>query len=162
MRGRPPKAFSQDPDRYLMALAVAYWALGASKRGGCEIAVATVEGWPTGRNRKRDKGGHGLNLLDWQYDLKTKWCATASIAGRAGGLRQKIKKALKDSAAAAWLQEMAELFLLALRQGASRDRTAVEVEIKRRAKQLGESDFARQRLLPLHTLTVRRIYSPQI
>ena len=118
-----------------MALTLAYWALGASKRGGCEIAVATVEGWPSGRNRKRDKGGHKLNLLDWDYDLKTKWCAAASIAGRARGLRQKIKKAIEDSVAAAWLQEMAELFLLALRQGAIRDRTAIEVEIKRQAEQ---------------------------
>jgi hypothetical protein len=140
-----------------MALAVAYWALGASKRGGCEIAVASVEGWPNGRNRKRDKGGHGLNLLDWEYDLKTKWCATASIAGRARGLRQKIKKALKNSAAAAWLQEMGDLFLLALRQGAMRDRTAVEVEIKRRAKELGEIDFAREHLLPLHSLTAQKM-----
>ena len=112
------------------------------------------------------QGRAGLNLLDWDYDLKTKWCAAASIAGRARGLRQKIKKAIKDSVAAAWLQEMAELFLLALRQGAIRDRTAIEVEIKRRAKQLGEIDFARERLLPLHSLTAQKmrrvIYSPQI
>jgi hypothetical protein len=163
MRGRPPKEFSRAPDRHLMALAVAYWALGASKRGGCEIAVATVEGWPVGRNRQRDKGGHGLNLLDWDYDLKTKWCGAATIAGRARGLRQKIEKALKDSGAAAWLQEMGELFLLALRQGAMRDRT-VEDEIKRRAKALGETEFARERLLPLHALTRQRrmIYSPQM
>jgi hypothetical protein len=156
MRGRPLKAFAHDPDRHLMALAISYWALGASRRGGCEIAVATVEGWPIGRNRKRDKGGHGVNLLDLEYELKRPWCATASIAGRARGLRQKIKKALKDADAAAWLQEMSELFLLALHHGAVRDHAAGEVEIMRRATALGEAEFARERLLVMHALAGRK------
>jgi hypothetical protein len=155
MRGRPPKTFTHDADRYVMALAVAFWALGASRRGCCEIAVAATEGWPIGPNpKKRDKGGHGLNLLDLVYDLKTPWFLTASIAGRAGGLRRKIKKALKDPEAAAWLQEMGELFLIALRHGA--ERGAGADEIMRRATTLGEADFARERLLPLHTLTLTR------
>jgi hypothetical protein len=124
MRGRPPKALSDDADRHVMACAVAFWALGASKRGGCEIAIASMEAWSIGPRRKRGAGGHGLNLLDLEYELKKPWCATASIAGRARGLRQKIKKALKNPAAAAWLQEMSELFLLALHHGAVRDHAA--------------------------------------
>jgi hypothetical protein len=153
LRGRPPKAFALDPDRHLMACAVAYWALGSSRRGGCEIAVASMEGWPIGPRRKRGAGGHGLNLLNLEFELRTPWCATASIAGRARGLRQKIKKALKDPSAAAWLQEMGQLFLLALGHGTVRDPAAAAVEIMRRAKELGETDFARDRLLPLRTLT---------
>jgi hypothetical protein len=154
MRGRRPKTFTQDSDRYVMALAVAYWALGSSQRGGCEIAVASVEGWPVGPRGGRDKGGHGLNLLDLQYELRAPWCGTASITGRARGLRRKIKKALRDPAAAAWLKEMGDLFLLALHHG--RDRGAGEVEIMQRAQALGEAEFARERLLPLHTLTLTR------
>jgi hypothetical protein len=154
MRGRPPKAFAHDPDRHLMACAIAYWALGASQRGGCEIAIATMEGWPIGPRRKRGSGGHGLSLLDLEYELKTLWCGTASIEGRGRGLRRKIKKALRDPAAAAWLKEMGDLFLLALHHG--RDRGAGEVEIMQRAQALGEAEFARERLLPLHTLTLTR------
>ena len=123
--GATTKAFSHDPDRYVMALAIAYWALGASRRGGCEIAVASIEGWPIGPRRERDNGGHGLSLLDLEYELQTAWCGTASIEGRARGLRAKIKKALRDDpGAAAWLREMGDLFLLALNHG--RDRGAGE------------------------------------
>jgi hypothetical protein len=155
MRGRPPKKFSHDPDRYVMALACAYWALGASRRGGCEIAVASMEGWPIGPRSKRGAGGHGLSLLDLEYELQTEWCGTASIEGRARGLRAKIKKALRDDpGAAAWLREMGDLFLLALNHG--RDRGAGEAEIMRRAQALGETEFARERLLPLRTLTLTR------
>jgi hypothetical protein len=154
MRGRPPKAFAHDPDRYVMACAVAYWALGSSRRGGCEIAVASMEGWPVGPRRKRGAGRHGLSLLDLEYELQTEWCGTASIEGRARGLRAKIKKALRDPGAAAWLQEMGELFLIALRHGAERGAGADQIML--RAQALGEADFARERLLPLHTLTLTR------
>ena len=93
MRGRPPKAFAHDPDRHVMACAIAFWALGASRRGGCEIAIACIEGLPIGPRRKRGAGGHGLSMLDLEYELQTEWCGTASIEGRARGLRRKIKKA---------------------------------------------------------------------
>ncbi len=149
-RGRPPKIFAEDPERHLMAIAVAFWSLGASKRGGCEIAVASVEGWPVGQNTARDKGGHGLNLLEWRFELKLPHSFTATIVGRARDLRKKIKKSLRDPAAAAWLQEMAKIHLLAWGQlGAPQQHLALEAEIMRRAEALGEADYGRARLLTM-------------
>jgi hypothetical protein len=145
-RGRPPRRFLDDPDRYLMALALAYWALGASQRGACEIAVATVEGKPVVRNRKRGKGGHGLNLLEWEFSLRPG--AARTIEGRARGLRRKIKQACEDDAAADWLQRMGEMHLLALRWRERRlaaDQAAAE--IMRQAEALGEASHARRLLL---------------
>jgi hypothetical protein len=157
-RGRPPKRLADDPDRHIMAIAVAYWALGASRRGGCEIAIASVDGWPVGRNSRRGKGGHGLNLIDWQYVLKEPWCRSATIQGRARGLRQKLKKALKDPTAATWLQEMAELHLLALghQRGRARDQAEVEAEIMRRAEALGETAYAGEKLRAMAELSSRK------
>ena len=59
---RPPIKFLQDPDRYLLAVAAAFPDLGTSRRGAVEIAVAAIEGYAVGPNR-RPGWGRGLNLL---------------------------------------------------------------------------------------------------
>lgn len=150
--GRPKIEFLQDPDRHLMAMALAYKALGMSLRGGCEAAVATTEGLPVELNLNRGRGGHGMNLIDWKYELKRRPGAAATIEGRARGLRQKLKTQLKNAEAVRWLFPMSNMVLLALQRAALTDVTAVEQEIMRLAQLLGEIKYARDKLLPLARL----------
>jgi hypothetical protein len=144
-KGRPRIEFFRDPDRHELALALAYQAMGASLRGGCEIAVAAIEGLPVADNLDRRYGGHGLGLLDWRYELKVRPRAAASIEGRARGLRQKLKAYLKDAAAARWLYGASNLWLAALQPTAG----TTEAALLQMGELLGEADFVRERLLPI-------------
>jgi hypothetical protein len=153
--GRPRKAFLRDPDRFLMALALAYRALGMSLRGGCEAAVATMEGWPVGINRNRGRHGRGMNLLDWRYELKRRPGAAATIDGRARGLRQKIKNCRGDAAAVRWLGLMHLAFLAAWQV------KNMESEILQLAQAAGETEYATDKILKIRKLATDN-FSPQI
>jgi hypothetical protein len=144
-KGRPRVELFGDLDRHELALALAYQAMGASLRGGCEIAVASSEGLPVAGNPDRRYGGHGLGLLDQRYELKLRRGAAASIEGRARGLRQKLKKALRDPTSAAWLYGVSNLWLLALQPSAG----TTEPALLQMGDLLGEAAFVRERLLPL-------------
>lgn len=146
--GRPPKKFLQDRDRYPMALALAYQALGMSLRGACEAAVGSTEGLITGRNFNRGRGGHGMNLIDWKYDLRHKPGAAATIDGRARGVRQKLKKANRDPNVLRWLNLMRDAFLTAL-QTAAPDLVAADAEIMRLAGEAGESAYATDKIMKI-------------
>jgi hypothetical protein len=146
-RGRRKLEFRADPDRHLLALAFAYRWLGMSLRGGCEAAVATTEGLPVGPNLKRGRGGHGLNLLDWRFELKCRPGAAVTIEGRARGLRQKIKKWQRDPEAMRWLATMQRAVLLALQTWVP-DPTAADAEITRLTREAGEAGYG-QKLLQL-------------
>lgn len=144
-RGRPQLEFARDRDRHLAALALAYQVLGMSLRGGCEAAVATIEGLPAGPNLNSGRGGHGLNLLDWRYELKRRPGAAATIEGRARGLRQKIKKWQHDPAASQWLLSMRRACLMAL-QTAPPNPAAADREITELTGAAGENEFGEQLL----------------
>jgi hypothetical protein len=107
---------------------------------------------PIGPNRNRGRGGHGLKLLDWQFELKRRPGAAATIDGRARGLRQKLNKYLKDEAATRWLYEMANVFLLAMQRAAEPDPEAAEQKILQMAADIGEIDYVRE-ILPILRLT---------
>lgn len=160
-RGRPKLKFFGDRDRHLMALALAYRALGMSMRGGCEAAVASTEGLPVGLNLNRGHGGHGLNLLDWRYDLKRRPGAAATIQGRARGLRQKLKGYLRNEPAARWLYQMSKVFLFAMQPAAEPDPAAAERVLLAMADLVGEAGYVRERLVPLMRMTRARPERPQ-
>jgi hypothetical protein len=156
--GRPKLEFRHDRDRHLLALALAYRTLGMSRRGGCEAAVATVEGLPVGPNLNRRRGGHGLNMLDWQFELKRRPGAAATIEGRARGLRQKIRKWQRDPEAVRWLAVMQRAWLVALQTLVPPG--AADAEIKKLTKQIGETAFA-ERLLAVAGLVRLRSEAAQ-
>jgi hypothetical protein len=127
---------------------LAYRALGMSLRGGCEAAIATTEGIPIGPNFNPGRGGHGMNLLDWRYELRHRPGAAATISGRARGLRQKIKKLRNDAVAARWLGLMRLAFLTAW-QTAPLDYKTADAEIMRLAAEAGETEYAADKLMTL-------------
>ncbi len=137
--GRPKLKFLSDPDRHLMALALAYKALGMSLRGGCEAAVATVEGLPVAPNTNRGHGGRGLIMLNWQVEPKRRPGAAATIEGRARGLRKKLKKMQRDPEASRWLLLMGFAYLVAMEPAAPGDPAA---EIIRLTSMAGEPEAA--------------------
>jgi hypothetical protein len=140
-RGRPKLEFRRDRDRHLMALALAYRALGMSLRGGCEAAIATTEGWLVGPNPSRGHGGHGMSMLDWRYEHIP---GTATIEGRARFLRKKLRKLQRDPEASGWLDIMCRAFVVALEAARSFDPGAVEIELVRLTKLAGEPAMAEQ------------------
>jgi hypothetical protein len=138
-RGRPRLEFRRDPDRHLMALALAYKALGMSLRGGCEAAIATTEGLPVGPNPNHGHGGHGMSMLNWRYEHHP---GAARIEGRARFLRKKLRKLQRDPEASEWLDIMRRAFVVALEAARSFDPGAVEVELVRLTKLAGEPAMA--------------------
>lgn len=130
-----------------------------SLRGGCEAAVATVEGLPIARNLKRGHGGHELNLLDWVFELKRRPGAAATIEGRARGIRQKLRKWRRDPAATQWLATMRHAFLVALQTWVA-DPAAADAEIASLADFAGETAYA-EKLFELAQI-VRRDAERQI
>jgi hypothetical protein len=151
-RGRPKKKFRDDPDRFVLAVATAFAAMGTSRRGALEIAVACVQGRPVGPNLKPG-WGRGINLLDAKYQLRRPATA-ATIAGRAEGLRQKIKMVLHDPDAVRWLAAMSAAVQIALEVPPSVAPQAERLVLEL-TREVGELRFAIYRLLPL--LQKRRI-----
>jgi hypothetical protein len=86
-RGRPRIEFLQDPDRYLLAVAAAFPDLGTSRKGAIEIAVAAIEGYVVGPNRKPG-WGRGLGMLYDEYAMRPGGRA-ATIGNRERELRRK-------------------------------------------------------------------------
>ena len=146
-RGRPPIPFQQDRDRYLLAVAAAFPDLGTSRKGAVEIAVAAVEGWVIGRNRK--PRGRGLNMLADLYALRSPSRA-ASIDNRQRELRRKLKRCVTEPIAGRWLAAISQALLLALGHTVLRDRSKNIGElIVELAASVGEEAFAQTVLLEL-------------
>ncbi len=156
-RGRPKQTLVGDPDRYLMALALSFKALGMSMRGGCEAAIATTEGLPVGDNPRHHgrawHGGRGLGLLDWRYRMKPRPGAAATIEGRARGIRRKLKVALREAGTARWLYQMSNLWLFAMQRATEPDPGKAEAALLSMARLIGEEAFACEHLLELLRLT---------
>jgi hypothetical protein len=156
-RRRPRLEFARDRDRHLLALALAFQALGMSRRGGCEAAVACTEGLPVADNLDRRYGGHGLRMLDWVFKMKSRPGAAATIEGRARGLRQKLKTYLKDAATARWLYQMSNVWLFAIQRAAEPDAARAERQLLVMAELIGETDFVRDKpLLLLRLIRTKR------
>ena len=151
--GRPKLELHRDADRYVLALALSYRALGMSMRGGCEAAVASTEGLPVADNLNRGHGGHGLAMLDWVFEMKRRPGAATTIAGRARGLRQKLKAYLKDDNTARWLYAMSNIWLLAVQPAAEPDLARAERMLRDMAQLIGEADFVGDKPLVLLRLT---------
>jgi hypothetical protein len=149
-RGRPRLGFLQDPDRFLLAIAIAFPDLGTSRKGAIEITIAAIEGYAIGPNLKPG-WGRGLNLLYDQYAMRPVPGRAASIGNRERELRRKLKRALKDPAAVRWLAAMSEATLLALRVVVPAHGTAGEL-IMELADTVGERTFAHDVLLELWRL----------
>jgi hypothetical protein len=152
-RGAPAKAFRSDPDRYLLAVATAFGGMGTSRRGALEIAVAAVQGLPVGPNLKPG-WGRGINLLDAEYELRRP-ASAATIAGRAEGLRQKIKKALDDPDAVKWLAAMSTAWLIALEWPPHPAAQRLMLDL---AGAVGEGQFAAKVLIRLLLLPKKHIF----
>jgi hypothetical protein len=149
-RGRPHLSFLQDPDRFLLAIATAFPDLGTSRKGAIEITVAAIEGCVVGPNLKPG-WGRGLNLLYDQYAMRPAPGRAASIGNRERELRRKLKRVLKDPAAARWLAAMSQATLLALRVVVPARGTAGEL-IMELADAVGDQTFATDVLLKLWRL----------
>lgn len=149
-RGRPRGAFLQDPDRYLLAVATVFRELGTSCSGAIEIAVAAIEGHVVGDNLKPG-WGHGLNLLYAEFAMRPRRGAASTIDSRARELRRKMKRAVKDPAAARWLAAMSEAVLLALWAHAPSQASGMTAgaAILELGAIVGKSEFAHEVLLAL-------------
>jgi hypothetical protein len=147
-RGRPRIEFLRDPDRYLLAIAAGFPDLGTSRRGAVELAVAAVEGYAIGPNR-RPGWGRGLNLLYDEYAMRPAAGAAATIPNRSRELRRKMKRAAADPMAARWLTAMSEGLLLALGVHVPADRQNAGDLILELAAMVGDVPFATAVLLEI-------------
>ena len=145
----------QDPDRYLLAVAAAFPDLGTSRKGAIEIAIAAIEGYVVGPNRKPG-WGRGLGMLYDEYAMRPGRRA-ATIGNRERELRRKMKRAANDPVAARWLATMSMGVLLALWHVAPRGGNVGEL-IRELAARVGEQAFAENVLIKLWKLEgLRRI-----
>jgi hypothetical protein len=145
-RGRPRIEFLQDPDRYLLAVAAIFPDLGTSRKGAVEIAVAAIEGYAVGPNR-RPGWGRGLNLLYEEYRMRPGRAAT--IDNRQRELRRKMKRVAADPVAARWLAAMSQGLLLALWAHVPGDHKNVGDLITELAASVGDEAFATEILLEI-------------
>jgi hypothetical protein len=158
-RGRPRKPLAEDPDRRILALALVFREWGVTRKGAVQIAVALIEGRPVAlnpkaHNRRRQlikalvsgnpatRGGRGLDLLDWKFELRARPGAAATIEGRARTLSQKMRKAIEDQDAGRLLAALSLAWEAALDRGSAD-------QILEFADRAGEREFALAVLIPL-------------
>jgi hypothetical protein len=131
-RGRPPKNFLLDPDRFAIALAFALRTLGSSENDACRAVAAVAFGervaaCDVGPRRKQGRGAirAGSRVT---YSLAFRSGGPAgTLTGRATTLRQKGTRAWQDPKTAAWLMEMQSAFALALMAASSAERCAARI-----------------------------------
>jgi hypothetical protein len=150
-RGAPRKQFVHDPERYAIARADAFMALGVSENDAFMTVAAQLLGAVVAEQRvgPRRKRGRGLIAGGMQITYERRAVgggSAASFAGKATTLRLKAKAAERDPQAVAWRKAMGRAQVLALTGNDHERCAAIIAEL---AAVAGEQAFARDVLLPL-------------
>jgi hypothetical protein len=130
-RGRPQLDFLQDPDRFAIALALAFRTLGISENDAFRSVAALAFGFQydakeVGPRRKPGRGAIPGGLMVTYVRATYQLAATTTLLGKATTLRQKGARVLRDPSAMAWLLQMQFSFALAL-EAASPERCATRI-----------------------------------
>jgi hypothetical protein len=150
-RGAPKKTFVHDPDRYAIARADAFMALGASSNDAFATVAVQMLGEPVAEQdvAPRRKRGRGLIAGGVQITYERRAIGGGSAAtfdGKASSLRRKAKLAETDPQAVAWRKAMGRAYILAL---TGKDHARCAAIIAELAAVAGEQAYARDVLLPL-------------
>jgi hypothetical protein len=128
-RGRPHKDFIKDPDRFAIALACAFKAVGTSENDAYRAVAALAFGtWLSAEDvDSRHKPGRGAmpsgSRVTYERAAR-KGGASGSLQGRATSLRQKASRLGRDPRDMAWLLQMQSALALAVQAATSVERCA--------------------------------------
>jgi hypothetical protein len=132
-RGRPKSNFLRDPDRFAIALALAFRSLGASENDAFRAVAALAFGRKVSEQqvpprRKRGRGAIPGGTLVGYERTAVQGGAIGLLPGRAGSLRLKFSQiGQRDPKAMAWLLRMQGAFTMGLTAASSAERCAARI-----------------------------------
>jgi hypothetical protein len=108
-RGRPLKSFLNDPDRHVVAFAMALQACGVSERTAFLATSALVLGQRIGEREMPARQKRGVGTIPggkWvTYErIQAPGFTSASFKNFANTMKKKARRAMADPEAAAWLR----------------------------------------------------------
>ena len=142
-RGRPPIAWTADPDRYAVALLDALLAFEMASERQCALFVAAMVLGQRGEISPDTLHLYPGMMGDSYKKIFGSGENTVTFDGRAATLRQKYHAKL-DPAAAKWRSAMGAIFMLVI---GAKDRDWGRCEALKRAVAIGEDTFVRDVLL---------------
>jgi hypothetical protein len=145
--GAPKLPLPEDPDRYAVALALAFETLGLTRLRASRIAVALSyckEIVPRAESKRRALEMQPA-LVAVGYKLLALPGLPATVDGKASTIRRKLEKGYSRDEAF-WLKLMTWALLIALR---SNDPILNKAQVKGYMATIGEDDFADACLVPM-------------